>query len=122
MVNQTGKLQTVMFPDCLERSDSGSGFGKLRNSRGALEPARVRPSRQNTPAGTRDFLGDDCCYEARRSTIGIMCRFARASISGSVTEHVYIAVRGSGLIDTMSKYLIWRIEQTPNITVLMCAD
>jgi thioredoxin reductase (NADPH) len=34
------------------------------------------------------------------------------------TKHVYIAVRGSGLIDTMSKYLIRRIEQTPNITVL----
>src|SRR2546427_3291779 len=34
------------------------------------------------------------------------------------TKHVYIVVRGSGLIDTMSKYLIRRIEQTPNITVL----
>jgi thioredoxin reductase (NADPH) len=35
------------------------------------------------------------------------------------TKHVYIVVRGSGLIDTMSKYLIRRIEQTPNITVLV---
>jgi thioredoxin reductase (NADPH) len=34
------------------------------------------------------------------------------------TKHVYIVVRGSGLIDTMSKYLIRRIEETPNITVL----
>ena len=34
------------------------------------------------------------------------------------TKHVYIVVRGAGLIDTMSKYLIRRIEQTPNITVL----
>jgi thioredoxin reductase (NADPH) len=34
------------------------------------------------------------------------------------TKHVHIVVRGSGLIDTMSKYLIRRIEQTPNITVL----
>src|SRR5882724_4931379 len=34
------------------------------------------------------------------------------------TKHVYIVVRGSGLIDTMSKYLIRRTEQTPNITVL----
>jgi thioredoxin reductase (NADPH) len=34
------------------------------------------------------------------------------------TKHVYIVVRSSGLIDTMSKYLIRRIEQTPNITVL----
>jgi thioredoxin reductase (NADPH) len=35
------------------------------------------------------------------------------------TKHVYIIVRGSGLIETMSKYLIRRIEQTPNITVLV---
>jgi thioredoxin reductase (NADPH) len=35
------------------------------------------------------------------------------------TKHVSIVVRGSGLIDTMSKYLIRRIEQTPNITVLV---
>ncbi len=33
-------------------------------------------------------------------------------------KHVYILVRGSGLADTMSKYLIRRIEETPNITVL----
>jgi thioredoxin reductase (NADPH) len=34
------------------------------------------------------------------------------------TNHVYILVRGSGLAETMSKYLIRRIEQTPNITLL----
>ena len=34
------------------------------------------------------------------------------------TKHVYILVRSSGLADTMSKYLIRRIEETPNITVL----
>ena len=34
------------------------------------------------------------------------------------TKHVFILVRGSGLADTMSKYLIRRIEETPNITVL----
>lgn len=34
------------------------------------------------------------------------------------TKHVYIVVRGAGLIDTMSKYLIRRIEQSPKITVL----
>jgi len=38
------------------------------------------------------------------------------------TKHVYIIVRGSGLIDTMSKYLIRRIEQTPNITVLVLTE
>jgi thioredoxin reductase (NADPH) len=34
------------------------------------------------------------------------------------TKHVYILVRASGLADTMSKYLIRRIEETPNITLL----
>jgi len=34
------------------------------------------------------------------------------------TKHVFILVRGSGLADTMSKYLIRRIEETPNITLL----
>jgi thioredoxin reductase (NADPH) len=35
------------------------------------------------------------------------------------TQHVYMLVRGAGLTDTMSKYLIRRIEQTPNITLLI---
>jgi len=34
------------------------------------------------------------------------------------TKHLYILVRGSDLSDTMSKYLIRRIEETPNITML----
>ena len=33
-------------------------------------------------------------------------------------KHVYILVRSAGLADTMSRYLIRRIEETPNITVL----
>jgi len=35
------------------------------------------------------------------------------------TKHVYMLVRGPGLVDTMSKYLIRRIEQTPNIGLLI---
>jgi thioredoxin reductase (NADPH) len=34
------------------------------------------------------------------------------------TQHLYILVRGSGLTDTMSKYLIRRIDETSNITLL----
>ena len=34
------------------------------------------------------------------------------------TNHVYILVRGASLADTMSRYLIRRIEQTGNITLL----
>ena len=33
-------------------------------------------------------------------------------------KHVFVAVRSDGLADTMSRYLIRRIEETPNITVL----
>src|SRR5206468_5393689 len=38
------------------------------------------------------------------------------------TKHMYILVRSSGLTDTMSKYLIRRIEQTPNISLLTHAE
>jgi thioredoxin reductase (NADPH) len=34
------------------------------------------------------------------------------------TKHVYLLVRSDGLADTMSRYLIRRIEQSPNITLL----
>jgi thioredoxin reductase (NADPH) len=34
------------------------------------------------------------------------------------TKHVYMLIRGPGLTDTLSKYLIRRIEQTPNISLL----
>jgi thioredoxin reductase (NADPH) len=35
----------------------------------------------------------------------------------STLPHVHMLVRGSGLAETMSRYLIARIEQTPNITL-----
>jgi thioredoxin reductase (NADPH) len=34
------------------------------------------------------------------------------------SKHVYVLVRGRGLAETMSRYLIRRIERTPNISVL----
>ena len=34
------------------------------------------------------------------------------------SQHVYLLVRGPGLSDTMSRYLIRRIEETPTITLL----
>ena len=42
---------------------------------------------------------------------------AAVFLAGS-TKYVHMLVRGSGLADTMSKYLIRRIEQTPNVTLL----
>src|ERR1700752_5174777 len=41
-----------------------------------------------------------------------------AGFLAQTTNHLYLMVRGSGLADTMSRYLIRRIEQTPNITLL----
>lgn len=38
------------------------------------------------------------------------------------TKHLYLLVRGSGLADSMSRYLIRRIEQTSNITLLCNTD
>jgi thioredoxin reductase (NADPH) len=35
----------------------------------------------------------------------------------SLTKHVHMLIRGSGLADTMSRYLIRRIEENPNITL-----
>ena len=34
------------------------------------------------------------------------------------TKHVYVLIRSAGLADTMSRYLIRRIEETPAITLL----
>ena len=36
----------------------------------------------------------------------------------ATAKHVFVVVRSDGLTDTMSRYLIRRIEETPNITVL----
>jgi thioredoxin reductase (NADPH) len=36
----------------------------------------------------------------------------------TIAKHVYMLVRGSGLKDTMSQYLIRRIEESPEITLL----
>ena len=42
---------------------------------------------------------------------------AAVFLAGS-TKHVYMLVIGAGLADTMSKYLIRRLEQTPNISLV----
>ena len=46
---------------------------------------------------------------------------AAVFLAGS-TKHVYMLVRGPGLADTMSKYLIRRIEQTPNISLVIWTE
>jgi thioredoxin reductase (NADPH) len=41
-----------------------------------------------------------------------------ATFLAETTNHVYVLVRGPGLADSMSRYLIRRIEQNPKITLL----
>jgi thioredoxin reductase (NADPH) len=41
---------------------------------------------------------------------------AAVYLAGQV-RHVHVLIRGAGLADTMSRYLIRRIEETPNITL-----
>ena len=41
---------------------------------------------------------------------------AAVFLAGSA-KHVHVLIRGAGLADTMSRYLIRRIEETPNITL-----
>jgi thioredoxin reductase (NADPH) len=41
-----------------------------------------------------------------------------AAFLAESTKHVYVAIRSAGLADTMSRYLIRRIEETPAITLL----
>ncbi len=40
-----------------------------------------------------------------------------AAFLASQAKHVHVLVRGAGLVDTMSRYLIRRIDESPNITV-----
>jgi thioredoxin reductase (NADPH) len=57
--------------------------------------------------------GDDIIVVGGGNSAGQAAVFLAQS-----TKRVYILVRGSGLAETMSKYLIRRIEETPNITLL----
>jgi thioredoxin reductase (NADPH) len=77
------------------------------------------------------FLGMGIYYaatatEARRCGNGEVIVVGGGNSAGQAaiflagtSRRVYLLVRGSGLADTMSQYLIRRIEDTPNITLLV---
>ncbi|MBV8891497.1 MAG: FAD-dependent oxidoreductase [Acidobacteria bacterium] len=65
------------------------------------------------------FIEAQLCRGAEAVVVGGGNSAGQAAVFlAQSTKHVYILVRDSGLADTMSKYLIRRIEQTPNITLL----
>jgi thioredoxin reductase (NADPH) len=69
-------------------------------------------------------------YYAATTTEARLCRGEEVAVVGGANSagqaamflaaqvrHVHVLVRGSGLADTMSRYLIRRIEEAPNITL-----
>ena len=65
------------------------------------------------------FIEAQLCRGAEAVVVGGGNSAGQAAVFlAQSTKLVYILVRDSGLADTMSKYLIRRIEQTPNITLL----
>jgi thioredoxin reductase (NADPH) len=65
------------------------------------------------------FVESQLCAEEDVIVVGGGNSAGQAAVFlAGTSRRVYILVRGSGLADTMSRYLIRRIEETPNIVLL----
>ncbi len=65
------------------------------------------------------FMESQLCTDEEVIVVGGGNSAGQAAVHLAKTaRHVYILVRGDGLAQSMSRYLIRRIEQTPNITLL----
>jgi len=86
--------------------------------------------RQPEIPGLERYTGSHVHYAASYLE-SLLCRGQEVAVLGGgnwagqaavylscIARHVYILVRGEGLADSMSRYLIRRIEKTPNITLL----
>jgi thioredoxin reductase (NADPH) len=86
--------------------------------------------RQPDIPGMQRFMGGYIHFSASYLE-GLLCRDQQVAVLGGGNsagqaavylsghaQHVYILVRGEGLADSMSRYLIHRIENTANITLL----
>jgi thioredoxin reductase (NADPH) len=59
-----------------------------------------------------------CCGGEEIAVVGGANSAGQAAVFlAAQTRHVHVLIRGAGLADTMSRYLIRRIEETPNITL-----
>ena len=87
--------------------------------------------RRLSAEGCEQFEGRGVYYAATR-TEEPLCRGAEVVVVGGgnsagqaavflagVARKVYLVIRGDDLYQDMSSYLAWRIEQTPNIEVLL---
>jgi thioredoxin reductase (NADPH) len=64
------------------------------------------------------FVEAQLCHDEEVIVVGGGNSAGQAAVFLSQTsKHVHMLVRGTGLADTMSRYLIRRIEETPNITL-----
>ena len=65
------------------------------------------------------FIEAQLCKDEEVSVVGGGNSAGQAAVFlAESAKHVFVVVRSDGLADTMSRYLIRRIEETPNITVL----
>ncbi len=65
------------------------------------------------------FMESQLCTDEEVIVVGGGNSAGQAAVHlAKSARHVYILVRGDGLAQSMSRYLIRRIEQTPNITLL----
>src|SRR5207249_4448517 len=65
------------------------------------------------------FIEAQLCKDEEVIVVGGGNSAGQAAVFLAATaKHVFVVVRSDGLTDTMSRYLIRRIEETPNITVL----
>jgi thioredoxin reductase (NADPH) len=102
--------------------------GEVVRTRSVVIASGVRYRRLNLPAVAR-FEGAGIFYSATRME-GQMCAGEEIAVVGGgnsagqaavylsqVAKHVHMLVRGPGLVDSMSKYLVQRIESIPSITL-----
>ena len=118
------RLKTGHPPYTVELDDGGSARGRT-----LIIAAGSRYRRLNLP-NLAQFEGVGVYYGATHVEAGV-CRDEEIAVVGGgnsagqaalflsgIASHVYLLVRGPGLADTMSRYLISRIEASPQITLL----
>jgi thioredoxin reductase (NADPH) len=107
----------------------GLSSGEMLRARTVVIASGVIYRQPGIP-GIERFIGGHVHYSASYLE-SLLCRGEEVAVLGGGNSagqaavylsgharHVYILVRGEGLADSMSRYLIHRIENTPNVTLL----
>lgn len=125
-----------VIPRAVETLAAGAGELRVKLSGGEVLRARTAIIasgviyRQPEIPGLERYTGSHVHYAASYLE-SLLCRDQEVAVLGGgnsagqaavylsgFARQVYILVRGEGLADSMSRYLIRRIETTPNITLL----